>query len=141
VVVVAALAATYVSVGVNISVGLNIATAINVVATASIPASGSGGARQPSTSTSDDLRKQIQESLIPALSDESYSTLLSAAKLAAARGDKTLYGETLKEAIKREVDSVLFAAEELELIHIFPDHRSDLLEVATNYVAAHIGLP
>ncbi|MBA1148591.1 hypothetical protein H0Z60_16195 [Ectothiorhodospiraceae bacterium WFHF3C12] len=138
VVVVAAAAATYVSVGVNVTVALNAGVYVNVAVESAVATS--GAMRRPTTQVQTLSQLMAQDSL-PQLADEGYSALASAAKVAALQGHTDAYGNTLIEIIRREVDTALWHAEDLELVHIHPDHRPSVVALATNYVANIVGLP
>lgn len=137
VVVVGALAVTYVSVGVNISVGINVGVYINIAAQVSVAGAGPYSA---DVHTNNDVGTAIWDSSVPTLSTLQYYELLSAAKAASQAGDRKSHQMMVKELLKREVDIAFKAAEDLEYVHIHPDHRAEVIEAATNYVMKTIGL-
>lgn len=129
---------TTATVGVNVSVGLNAAVYISVAVEMAVTVSGAA-AMAASASSSEALSDSISSSSIPNLSTRDYYELVAGAKAAARSGNRALHRIALKELFRREVDTAIGAAEEIELIHIHPARRHLVVEAATNYVLKTIG--
>lgn len=138
VVVVGALAVTYVSVGVNVTVGINVGVYLSVAVETAVTVSGAEMQAEPSGTEA--IGDSILNSKVPEMSTQSYYELIGTAKLAAQAGHRNLRRLALKELFRREVDTAFKAAEGMELIHIHPDQRETVIDVASNYVLRTIGI-